>query len=255
MPRLHPEAAAGFSRDAQRYRRGRPDYPPALEGWLRAALGLGPDTSVLELGAGTGKFTARLLTSGAAVTALEPLAAMRRLLQESLPQVPAIAGRAEVLPLPDESQDAVVAAQAFHWFATPQVLAEIRRVLKPGGHLGLIWNYRDVKVPWVAALTDIMAPHAGGSPSFASRQWQSVFPAPGFTPLQEDRFPHRHRGPAAQVILDRVLSVSYIASLPAGARAAVRAKLERLIAETPDLAGGGDVTVPYTTFAFSCRKL
>jgi len=254
MPRLHPEAATGFSRDPQRYERGRPDYPAALDDWLCADLGLGPGRPVLELGAGTGKFTQRLLSCGADVTALEPLTAMHRQLRAALPHVPILTGRAEAIPLPDDSQDAVVAAQAFHWFATPQALAEIRRVLRPGGRLGLVWNYRDDRVPWVATLTEIMKPYAGDCPSFASRRWQEVFPAPGFGPLHEVRVPHRHRGPVAQVILDRVLSVSYIANLPTTERAAVKARLERLIADTPALAAGGAVVVPYITFAYSCRR-
>jgi len=201
-----------------------------------------------------GKFTRHLAASGAAVTALEPLAAMSRHLQRALPDIPVLGGRADAIPLPDGSQDAVLAAQAFHWFATPETLAEIRRVLRPGGALGLIWNSRDERVAWVAALTEIMAPYAGDIPHFAGRQWQRVFPAPGFGPLEERRFPHSHRGPVEEVVLDRVLSVSYIAGLPADERAAVTARLEQLIAETPELATGGDVTLPYVTFAYSCRR-
>jgi ubiquinone/menaquinone biosynthesis C-methylase UbiE len=254
MSTLHPEAAAGFSQGAARYVRGRPDYPAAIARWLQQHLGLAAEKSVLELGAGTGKFTALLAASGAAVTAVEPIAAMSRQLRAALPTIPVVRARADAIPLPDESQDAVVAAQAFHWFATPEALAEIRRVLRPGGCLGLVWNSRDERVAWVAALTQIMAPHAGDTPHFAGRHWQRVFPAPGFSHLEEQRFPHGHRGPVEQVILDRVLSVSYIAGLPASERAAVAARLNDLIAATPELATGQDVTLPYITFAFSCRK-
>lgn len=254
MAPIHSNAAAGFSSGTDRYVRGRPDYPSALGDWLRDGLALGPGKTVLELGAGTGKFTARLAACGAKVTALEPVAAMRQQLQAFLPQIPVLASHADAIPLPDESQDAVLVAQAFHWFATPEALAEIRRVLKPGGFLGLVWNCRDERLPWVATLTEIMRPYARDCPVFASRRWQKLFPAPGFSSLQEESFPHSHKGPSEQVILDRVLSVSYIASLAPKERAKVTQRLQQLIAGTPTLAQAAEVEFPYVTFAFSCQK-
>jgi ubiquinone/menaquinone biosynthesis C-methylase UbiE len=58
-----------------------------------------------------------------------------------------IDGSAERIPLPDQSVDVVVAAQAFHWFDAVAAAKEIRRVLKPGGRMGLIWNVRDQTDP------------------------------------------------------------------------------------------------------------
>ena len=252
---IHPQAAEGFSRAAASYVRGRPGYPAALGGWLRDRLGLAPGKSAVDLGAGTGQFTSRLLACGAKVTALEPLAPMRRELACRLPEVTALSGRADALPLADESQDAVLAAQAFHWFARPEALAEIRRVLKPGGWLGLVWNYRDHRVTWVSALTEIMKPYARGTPSFADARWKAVFPAEGYAPLAEQQFSHSHSGPPEQVFLDRVLSVSYIAALPKRERAAVEARLYELIANTAELRGREAVTLPYITYAYSCHKL
>ncbi len=102
--------AASFGAVADRYQRGRPGYPPEAIEWL-----LGPEPlHVLDLGAGTGKLTAALLAAGHAVTALEPLAEMRAILTETLPAATAIDGRAEELPLADDSVDAVVAGSAFH---------------------------------------------------------------------------------------------------------------------------------------------
>src|ERR1044072_2559616 len=92
MSDVHPTAAAGFSRDADTYVRGRPDFPPAALTWLRDELGLKPGKSVIDLGAGTGKFTRRLLETGAAVVAVEPVAAMRERLSRELPKVSALAG-------------------------------------------------------------------------------------------------------------------------------------------------------------------
>jgi len=139
-------ATGGYSRSADSYVRGRPDYPPAALDWLRNDLGLEPGRAALELGAGTGKFTRLLIETGAAVTAVEPVGAMLDELRRALPAVFASQGTAQRMPAADASADAVICAQAFHWFASAESLAEIRRVLKPGGKLGLIWNVRDQSV-------------------------------------------------------------------------------------------------------------
>ena len=133
MSDVHATAALGFGRAADTYVRGRPDFPPAALSWLREDLGVRPGTPVIDLGAGTDKFTRLLVEAGATVTAVEPIAAMREQLCRELPDVKALAGNAQHIPLADASVGAVVCAQAFHWFATPEALAEIRRVLKSGG--------------------------------------------------------------------------------------------------------------------------
>lgn len=253
MP-VHHSAADGFSRTADVYVRGRPDYPPQADLWLRDTIGLAPGKRVLDLGAGTGKFTARLVRTGAEVTAVEPVAAMREQFAKGLPQVPMLSGTAEAIPLSDAGLDAVVCAQAFHWFASPAALAEIRRVLKPGGRLGLIWNVRDESVDWVAALTGIMRPYESDAPRYAGGAWRRVFPAPGFTPLTETIFPHGHTGSPEHVVVDRVLSVSFIAALPESERKQVEAKVRALIADHPALAGRETVTLPYRTAAYSCAR-
>jgi len=149
---LHHAAAEGYAQGADTYVRGRPDYPPQVSAWLTDTLGLQPGQTVLEVGAGTGKFTPRLLQTGARVIVLEPVQAMLAKLSKAHPEVEAHQGTVQAIPLADASVDVVVCAQAFHWFANHEALAEIHRVLKPGGRLGLIWNLRDASVPWVAEL-------------------------------------------------------------------------------------------------------
>jgi len=71
--------------------------------------------------------------------------------------VPALAGTAEQVPLPDHSVDAVLVGQAWHWFDHEQALAQVRRVLRPGGVLGLLWNVFDDRQAWVAELVTVCA--------------------------------------------------------------------------------------------------
>ena len=137
-------AARGFQAGAEAYERGRPGYPTDAVDALTDALGVGPGATVVDLAAGTGKLTRLLVPSGATVIAIEPVDAMRRTLAAMLPRVPVVAGTAESMPLRDGSAGAVVAAQAFHWFDGEAALAEIHRVLAPGGRLGLVWNVRRV---------------------------------------------------------------------------------------------------------------
>lgn len=141
---------SAFGDASEDYARGRPSYPLDAVTW---ALPLGAER-VLDLGAGTGRLTERLLQVGLDVVAVEPLADMRRHLPAA---AEALDGTAEAIPLPDASVDAVVAGQAFHWFDVPRAMAEIVRVLRPGGTVGLFWNMLDDHDPWVDAFGRLIA--------------------------------------------------------------------------------------------------
>lgn len=255
MPPMHEAAAKGFAKEALAYARGRPEYPVALDGWLRDTLQLDEHCTVVDLGAGTGKFTRRLVATGANIIAVEPVSEMLAQLTLILPDVAARSGTAEKIPVNNGAVDAVVCAQSFHWFASKTALAEIRRVLKPGGRLGLVWNVRSESVDWCAAMTAIMAPYEGDAPRYRSGEWRKVFPAEGFGPLHEERFRNGHTGHPEQVIVERVLSTSFIAALPRPQQLIVAARLRDLIAMTPALNRREEVTVPYQTVVFSCAKL
>jgi SAM-dependent methyltransferase len=251
---VHPKVVA-YTQAADNYVRGRPDYPAEMPGWLRGELAIGPGANVLDLGAGTGKFTKSLVETGARVIAVEPIAEMRRKLASLLPGVEAHAGTAGAIPLPDGSLDAVVCAQAFHWFATAEALAEIHRVLKPGGRLGLIWNVRDERVPWVERLGLIINRHQGDAPRYHSGAWRLAFPHPGFGALEAWRFSHAHVGKPEDVIFARVRSTSFIAALPKDAQREVDDEVRALVANEPALAGKAEVSVPYVTEAFRAIRL
>ena len=255
MTEVHPVAAKGFRAGAAAYAEGRPDYPVEIEDWLINDLSLSNGKTALDLAAGTGKFSPRLLATGAKVIAVEPIQAMLDQLVRRHSTVDVRIGSAQQIPLDDTSVDAVICAQSFHWFSTQEALSEIHRVLKPGGALGLVWNLRDDTVPWVAALTRIMKPFEGSAPRYHSQRWRCVFPAPGFTPLRERRFAHTHTGPPEKVIIDRILSVSFMAALSPNQQAQVTAQLNDVIAAYPELSQKAEVSFPYETVAFVCTKL
>ena len=157
------EMANSFGAAAAAYEQGRPDYPVEAVAWLLEPAGAHP--RIVDMGAGTGKLTrvvAELVAGagaegrGAEVIAVDPDAEMLGELRRSLPSIRTLIGTAEALGLPDESVDAAVLGQAWHWVDPVAGSAEIGSVLKPGGVLGLVWNIRDESVPWVARLTEIM---------------------------------------------------------------------------------------------------
>jgi SAM-dependent methyltransferase len=145
-------SSRSFDTVAGAYDRGRPSYPSAAVEFM-----VGPDQrTVLEVGAGTGKLTEQLVALGHDVHATDPSSVLLGVLTDRLPGVRTSVARAEELPLLDGSVDVVACAQAFHWFDQEAALAEFARVLRPGGHLALAWNTRDVKVPWVRRLGAII---------------------------------------------------------------------------------------------------
>lgn len=201
-----PLAATAFARVTNEYERGRPGYPDVAVDRLVAAL---PGRDVVDLGAGTGKLTRALVARGCDVLAVEPIAEMRAAIC-----APARAhrGTAENTGLPGGSADAVTVAQAFHWFDGPRALAEIHRVLRPGGVLALIWNQRAKDDPLQEQLMALLAPHRACGPPFQA-PWRAAFTATSlFDPLREETFANEQVVDAAGVA-DQIRSVGFVASL------------------------------------------
>ena len=154
-----PDPALSFGAVAGAYARARPTYPREAAAWL---VGAHP-AQVLELGAGTGLLTEQLTGLGHRVLATDPLDAMLRHLVTRLPGTPVVLAAAERIPMRARSVDVVVGAQAFHWFDLDRALPEIARVLRPGGHLGLVWNLRDERIPWVKRLGALIGSQEQGT--------------------------------------------------------------------------------------------
>lgn len=246
---INEGAAAGFASAAEAYERGRPSYPGEVVTVFATELGIGPDATVVDLAAGTGKLTRLLVPTGATVVAVEPVEAMRRVLSSVVPDVEARDGTAEELPFDDESVDAVTVAQAFHWFRPDEALAEIARVLRRRGGLGLVWNERDESVPWVAQLSEL---YEWGTkrPYDHLRDWAAVVAASGrFSPAQRRQFAYA-QPMEADTLVERVLSTSYVAVRPPEDNVELEASVRALVSDFPP-----HFELPYVTDVYWCRRL
>jgi SAM-dependent methyltransferase len=258
-PPIHDAAAHGFERGAGEYDKGRPGYPGEVldvlerEGVLRADAGR---PVVADLAAGTGKFTRRLLERTPGVIAIEPVAAMRDVYVANFPGAPVLDGTAEAIPLEDASVDVVTVAQAFHWFDAGAALAEIARVLRPGGWLVLVWNTRDERSPWTARIGAVMDRLAGDAPRFRSTdaRWRDAIDAhPAFDELHAATFDN----PVPvdlETMLARVSSTSYVSALPNDERAAVLDEVTALLEDGPIDEEGPTFVERYRTELFWCRR-
>ncbi len=246
--RLVRGSAWAYDHAAPVYQRARPGYPPAVVDHAAATLGLTPASCIVEVGAGTGKFTRALTAAGLAPVALEPVAGMAAELHRSLPGVPLARSVAERLPVGDGVADAVIAAAAFHWFDRDLAGGEFRRVLRPRGGIALSWQVRDESAwPW-GPIGAVLDRHRDGHPSSAAIV-DAVEDLPGFAPFTRWSTPHPDTRPPREVV-DRVLSVSFIAALAEGERAAVAAEVAAIVAERP-----GPVTLQYDVVVFTAQRV
>jgi SAM-dependent methyltransferase len=231
--------ARSFGAVAGLYQRGRPGYPREAIEWV---LGAEP-REVLDLGAGTDKLTAALLAAGHRVTALEPLAQMRAILAETLPAATAIDGRAEQLPLADDTFDAVVAGSAFHWFERVPALDEIARVLRPPGVFGLLGNRYDTSVDWQRRLRKL----TGGGAIYRGDHWPRQDELrERFATVDDAAFAHRMEVDAA-AIRDYLASTSQVSTMEPTERAAYLARIDEFWASDLELRGRRSATLIWRT--------
>jgi SAM-dependent methyltransferase len=243
--------ARSFGPEAVRYQQVRPSYPAAALDLVLGQLDaqVGSRLRVLDIGAGTGKLTDLLLERQAEVVAVEPDAQMRAVLAARLPQVPALAGSAEQIPLPDRSVDAIVAGQAFHWFSRPDADRELARVLRPGGVVGLIWNLPDRTVEWIPKL--YVATRKSEQPF---QQSQDELDLELFTAAERASLPFQHllRGPSG--LRDLVHTWSWVITRPKPEQDAIDRRLDILISQYAQLQGSVIVMPQRTEVIWQYRR-
>lgn len=223
---VHEAAATGFERKADAYSRGRPSYHPELVTRVAARC---VGAVVADVGAGTGIFTAQLLAAGIDAVAIEPVAAMRTALAETLPTVSVFDGTAESLPFISGTVGVLVVAQAFHWFDPVPTLTEMARVLKPGGELICVWNVRDEDVDWVAKYTEILDAYAKDTPRYRDFAWRRGIEADRRFAFVEEWGIDNPQPSSPQLAVDRALSTSFIAALEAAEQASVADRIRSIV--------------------------
>jgi len=226
-----------FGARACDYGAHRPSYPIAAVRWLVGE----PPKDVVDLGAGTGILTVLVQELGHRVIGVEPDVLMRQEADRLLPGV-VIDGSAEAIPLPDATADVVLAGQAWHWFDHERAEAEVARVLRPGGVLGLLWNLRDDEEPWVDRLGAIVGGQDRTSVADA-RALRTL--GPSFGEVETRRVDHRHTL-GAEELLRLVGTWSLVATRPD--RDEALARVRALLAEEGLL--DGEIALPYACVAF-----
>jgi ubiquinone/menaquinone biosynthesis C-methylase UbiE len=234
-------AANAFGPAAADYERARPSYPPESIDILRREVGVVPGARVCDLAAGTGKLTRLLVATGADVVAVEPVPGMRDQLSEVLPEIEVHDGTAEAIPFEDGVFDAVTVAQAFHWFKFEEALAEIRRVLHPGGGLAILFNQRDERVPWVKTWNDTIEWHSRRISYYQTTDWTEVLGTGGFTDIGHETVEWTQTL-TRDLLASRVRSVSYIAESSAEVQ---QAFVDRVLALAEDF--DDTFPLPYVT--------
>ncbi len=240
-----------FGAAASSYADHRPGYPAAAVAWVLDGA-TRPVRDVADVGAGAGALTRTLVDLAEDVTAFEPDAAMLDQLAARVPGVRTVVSAAESLPVDDDSLDAVLAAQAWHWFDHAAAAAEFGRVLRPGGVIGLLWNVRDTRVGWMAALQDII----GGEDSMrmVAESSQDLSERAGTEEIREflpavERASFEHTVPVTpDGLLDLVSTYSYVRLSPRADQ--LYAAVRELLATHPETAGRDVLDMPYVTATY-----
>jgi len=231
--------AGSFRSIGEDYDRYRPGFPIAAADEIVAS----PVPTILDLGAGTGKFTALLAPRAAHVVAVEPSEAMLDVLRRRLPDVDALDGSAERIPVANGSVDVVTVAQAFHWFDRDAACAEIHRVLVPEGVLGLVWNHSDPACAWDLACTRVAHPALVNGLSGDDATRESL---PGFSSPRFIQVPWSERI-SRKAYVARWLTVSSFLAATDDEQARMVSAIERILDQDPQTAGRDEFELPQVT--------
>jgi SAM-dependent methyltransferase len=250
--------ASSFGSAAAQYALHRPRYADEAVRWCLAPVSAAQPVRAVDLGAGTGILTGALAGLGADVVAVEPDQAMLAALRRQLPGVRAVEGRAEAIPLPDRSADAVLCGQAMHWFDLDRALPEIARVLTPGGVLAGLWNVDDDRVGWVAELAAICDSRTTLSrwravPEADSEQASLRLGSRWFGPVEEHAVGNGQLRTADSLVASMATSSAMLV-MDAGERARTLTRIRDFLLSQPETSAG-EFTLPLLTVALRAVRL
>jgi SAM-dependent methyltransferase len=264
-PRVNLTSLSSFNENHSLYHQVRPSFNSELVPKFFNDLGLNSNErkSILELAVGTGLFTQEIITEGLDkkhdLLFVEPSEGMLKSFRENFPQFESKLGSSYDLPLPDNSVDVVIIAQAFHWFSDLESVKELNRVLKKDGKIGLIWNFDtidnnenintgalkwdidpneiDETTTW-REVAHLAQSYDSGVPQYRKGQWRNVFESPAGKKYFDasktiDEVSHRIVPFENEKVYGYWLSRSYITSLPDESKLVLKGKIEKLLSEAP----------------------
>ena len=237
------ERSRDFGSIADLYERVRPGYPVEAVAWM-----LPPAARLIaDVGTGTGKLTDALLAAGREVTAVDPDPGMLAVLSAKHPGVRTVTGTAEQLPFADASFDAVTFGQSWHWVDPPRGSAEVARILRPGGALGLFWNIRDSREPWVAELAGILG-HQSADELLLDAGGPVVAAPFGFDELREFSWSATL---TVETLVDLAATHGFVIAATDDDRARMLAAVRELGGRVAD--ADGVLTLPYRLYVYRFR--
>jgi SAM-dependent methyltransferase len=245
-----------FTGLSELYAKHRPSYPEPVVDYIVTRCGLDPQSLLVDVGCGTGISTRLFARRGVPALGIEPNAEMRRrAAAEPVPEGSASSsyreGRAEDTGLPEGYADAVLAAQAFHWFDPQAALREFHRILKPTGWVILVWNERDESDHFTAEYGAVIrsSPGAAELELDRGRAGEPLLASPQFHKGQRAVFQNEQRLDE-ESLLGRALSASYAPREPARVEAFARALRELFGRYQLE----GLVRLRYETIVYSARR-
>jgi SAM-dependent methyltransferase len=258
MPLNQHPARSVFDAAAAEYDAARPSYPDRLFDAVEALAGPLTGRLVLDWGAGTGISSRQLAGRGARVVLFDIGEQMLRYARARDPRSPCVLADGSHMPVLAGTADLTTFAQSFHWFEQPAALAEIGRVLRPGGYWAAWWNRpRADGTPWFERYQDVLVANCPGY-TWRNRRDEEMTPdwsvpvvrAAAIEPAPPVFVPWTRQVSAGQWLTDE-RSKSYIIGLEPAVRESVLGDLTAVVAaEFP----AGQMEVPYVTTLLTARK-
>jgi ubiquinone/menaquinone biosynthesis C-methylase UbiE len=260
------ERGRSFDGWAAEYDRYRPTYPDVLFALIARELKLPQTPKVADLGAGTGRASVAMASTGWRVTAVEPGGPMldvlrSRALEGGLP-IGTVQATAEATGLETASFDLATAAQAFHWFDKPAALTEIARIVRPSGGVALFWNVREeARSPFVADYHRILERYGGvaegkylqaGRSSGRSATREALEAAEGLDAPELHEL-HHDLAATANGFIGMAFTASYIRALDPVAQDRFRAETLELLARHGHR-GDEPFAIPYRVDLWTARR-